>query len=146
MSIEKLQQKKELEKLEKHENDISDNEKNEETDDSRETLKEKKLKEQYSRLSEDQKSKFLPAQEEAIINIREYIKGEKELEDLLPEEYFVLQKLRTSYENFIKENPDKDVKFKFSEDINKRIYDNLIQKLSFKNLESHQRDNDQKKN
>ncbi|HAU66089.1 TPA: hypothetical protein DCW61_01960 [Candidatus Uhrbacteria bacterium] len=62
-----------------------------------------------------------------------------------PEESFVLDKLKIVYRKFKKENPDKPFAFDFSKDIDRKVYNNLIQRLAFKILEGRQNVGDQKK-
>ena len=110
---------------------------------NREAQKEERLKQQYSGLSDEQKAKFPDAQKDATKILTEYIQGKREIDDLSPEESFVLQKLKTSYENFKKDNPDKPFSFDFAKEIDKSIYNNLAQRLSFSTLESKRRVDDQ---
>lgn len=111
----------------------------------REAQKEERLKQQYSGLSDEQKAKFPNAQEDATKILTECIQGKREIDDLSPEESFVFQKLKTSYENFKKENPDNPFSFDFAKDIDKSVYNNLVQRLSFSALESKRKIDDQEK-
>ena len=115
------------------------------TEQDREAQKEERLKQQYSGLSDEQKAKFPDAQKDVAKVLTEYIQGKKEIDILSTEESFVLQKLKTSYENFKKDNPDKPFSFDFAKDIDKSVYNNLAQRLSFNFLESKSKIDDQEK-
>ena len=119
------------------------------TEQDREAQKEETLKQQYSGLSDEQKVKFPDAQKDATKILTECIQGKKEINDLSndlsPEESFVLQKLKTSYENFKKDNPDKPFSFDFAKNIDKSVYNNLVQRLSFSVLENKGKIDDQEK-
>ncbi|MCC7051353.1 MAG: hypothetical protein IT239_06215 [Bacteroidia bacterium] len=111
----------------------------------REAQKEERLKQQYSGLSDEQKATFPDAQKGATRVLTECIQGKREIEDLSPEESFVLQKLKTGYKNFKKDNPDKPFSFDFAKGIDKSVYNNLAQRLSFSALESKRKIYDTKK-
>jgi len=111
----------------------------------REAQKEERLKQQYSGLSDEQKAKFPDAQKDAAKILTECIQGKREINDLSSEESFVLQKLKTSYENFKKDNPDKPFSFDFAKDMDKSVYNNLAQRLSLSVLESKRKIDDQEK-
>lgn len=115
------------------------------TEQDREAQKEEGLKQQYSGLSDEQKTKFPDAQKDAAKILTECIQGKREVDDLSPEESFVLQKLKTSYENFKKDNPDIPFSFDFAKDIDRSVYNNLAQRLSFSVLESRRKIDDLKK-
>lgn len=111
----------------------------------REAVKQQQLSERYSKLSPEQKNEFPTAQTDAGKILNEHIQGRREIEGLSPEESFVLGKLKTTYEEFKRENPDKPFAFDFSRDIDRSVYNNLAQRLSFKILEGKQRISDQEK-
>lgn len=111
----------------------------------REAQKDEKLKQQYYGLSDEQRTKFPDAQKDAAKILTECIQGKKEIENLSPEESFVFQKLKSSYENFKKDNQDKPFSFDFAKDIDKSVYNNLAQRLSFGVLESKGKIDDQEK-
>jgi hypothetical protein len=112
---------------------------------NKEAQKEKGLKQQYASLSDEQKTKFPDAQKDVAKILTECIQGKGEIDNLSSEELFVIQKLKTSYENFKKDNPEKSFSFDFAKDIDKRVYDNLAQKLSFSVLENKRNIGDQEK-
>ncbi|MBU0597024.1 hypothetical protein KKA94_02575 [Patescibacteria group bacterium] len=111
----------------------------------RETAKQHQMSERYSKLPPEQKTEFPTAQTDAGKILNEHIQGKRELDDLSPEEFFVLGKLKTVYEEFKKENPDKPFGFELSRDIDQNVYNNLVQRLAFKVLEGKQRIGDQEK-
>jgi len=111
----------------------------------REAQKEEGLKQQYSGLSDEQKTKFPDVQKDAAKILTECIQGKREVDGLSSEESFVLQKLKTSYEDFKKDNPDKQFSFDFAKDIDRSVYNNLAQRLSFSVLESKRKIDDQEK-
>src|SRR3989338_892948 len=115
------------------------------TEQDKEAQKEEGLKHQYSSLSEEQKSNFPDAQKGVAKILNEYIQGKREIESLSPEESFVVGKLKIYYENFKRENPDKPFTFDFAKDIDRSVYNNLAQKLSFSILESKRKIGDQEK-
>lgn len=104
----------------------------------RETAKQKYLTEKYKDLNDKQKDNFPSAQSAAIEIAHEYIQGKKEANLLSDEESFVIGKLNISYEDFKKENPDKPFSFDFSREIDRSVYNNLVQKLAFQILEQRQ--------
>ncbi len=112
-------------------------------EENREAGKEKQLTERYAVLPNDQKNEFPSAQKDAARALAEHIQGKKDIDDLSPEESFVLGKLKTAYEEFKKENPDKPFSFDFAKDIDKSVYNNLAQRLSFGVLVSKQKIIDQ---
>ncbi len=111
----------------------------------REAVKQQQLSERYSKLPPEQKTEFPVAQTDAGKILNEHIQGKREIDGLSPEEFFVLGKLKTAYEEFKKENPDKPFAFDFSKDLDRSVYNNLAQKLSFKVLEGKQRIGDQER-
>jgi hypothetical protein len=113
------------------------------SENAREAQKEAGLKQQYLSLSAEQKVKFLDAQKEAGTILHECIQGKREMADMSTEESFVLQKLKESYENFKKDNKDKPFSFDFAKDIDKSVYNNLVQRLSLSVLERRQKVSDQ---
>lgn len=115
------------------------------TEQDREAQKDERLKQQYSGLSNEQKTKFPDAQKDAAKILTECIQGKREIENLSSEESFVLQKLKSNYENFKKDNPNKPFSFDFAKDIDKNVYYNLAQRLSFGVLEGKQKISDQEK-
>ena len=112
---------------------------------NREMQKDEGLRRQYANLSDEQKAKFFNAQKDAVKIWAECVQGKREIDDLSSEESFVLQKLKMSYENFKKNNPEKNFSFDFSKDLDKSIYNNLVQRLAFEILNSKRRIDDQKK-
>jgi len=96
-------------------------------------------------LSEEQKTEFPDAQKDAAKILTECIQGKREIEDLLPEESFVLGKLIEAYEEFKEKNPDKPFSFELAKDIDCRVYHNLAQRLSFRALEDKGKTSDQEK-
>jgi len=112
---------------------------------NRESEKEKQLAEQYTLLSDNQKKEFPSAQKDAMQVLTECIQGRKEIEDLSREESYVLSKLQHNYREFKKENPDKPFAFDFQQDIDRQVYNNLTQRLSFDVLGAKQKVKDQEK-
>ncbi|MDD4289848.1 MAG: hypothetical protein PHH83_01055, partial [Patescibacteria group bacterium] len=111
----------------------------------RELQKQQLINERYASLSDSQKIEFSGYQKDASDLLSKHIKGEEYLENLSPEEAFVLQKLKDSYENFKKGHPNESFNFQFERDIDKSVYNNLVQRLSFKVLENKQAISDQQK-
>lgn len=111
----------------------------------RETAKQQQMSERYSKLPPEQKTEFPTAQTDAGKILNENIQGKRELDDPSPEESFVLGKLKTAYEEFKRENPDKPFAFELSRDIDQNVYNNLVQRVAFKVLEGRQRIGDQEK-
>lgn len=114
-------------------------------EENREAGKEKQLTERYAGLPDSQKTEFPNAQKDAVRVLNEHIQGQRDIDNLSPEESFVLGKLKTAYEDFKKENPDKPFAFDFSKGIDRKVYNNLSQKLAFKVLEGRQNVGDQEK-
>ena len=114
-------------------------------EEDREVGKERQLTERYACLPDGQKTEFPNAQKDAARVLNEHIQGQRDIDNLSPEESIVLGKLKTAYEDFKKENPDKPFIFDFSKDIDRKVYNNLAQRLAFKVLEDRQNVGDQKK-
>ncbi|KKR84401.1 MAG: hypothetical protein UU31_C0006G0026 [Candidatus Uhrbacteria bacterium GW2011_GWA2_41_10] len=114
-------------------------------EEDREVGKERQLTERYAGLPDGQKTEFPNAQKDAARVLNEHIQGQRDIDNLSPEESIVLGKLKTAYEDFKKENPDKPFIFDFSKDIDRKVYNNLAQRLAFKVLEDRQNVGDQKK-
>ncbi len=112
-------------------------------EESREMGKKKQLTERYAGLPNDQKNEFPNAQKEAARVLTEHTQGQRDIDNLSPEESFVLGKLKTAYEEFKKENPDKPFSFDFAKNIDKSVYNNLAQRLSFNVLECWRKTKDQ---
>lgn len=112
---------------------------------AREAGKEKQINERFSKLPDDQKNEFSNAQKDAVKVLTEHIQGQRDIDGLSPEEFFVLGKLKTAYEEFKKENPDKPFNSDFLQGIDNKIYENLAQRLTFKVLEGKQNIIDQEK-
>jgi len=111
----------------------------------REATKQKQLAERYAGLRTEQKTEFPNAQKDAAQILTEHIQGKREIGGLSPQEFFVLSKLKTAYEEFKRENSDKPFAFDLSRDIDRSVYKNLAQKLTFKVLEGRQNVGDQEK-
>ena len=114
-------------------------------EENREAGKEKQLTERYAGLPNDQKTEFPNAQKDAARVLTEHIQDQRDIDNLSPEESFVLGKLKTAYEEFKKENPDKPFAFDFSKGIDRKVYNNFAQRLSFRVLEGRQNIGDQEK-
>jgi len=112
---------------------------------NKEDQKEVELKQQYSSLPDEQKTEFPNAQKDAAKILNEFIQGKREFNGLSSEESFVLGKLKISYEEFKKDNPDKPFSFDFSKDIDRSVYNNLAQRLSFGVLDGKRKIIDQEK-
>lgn len=111
----------------------------------REKQKNELMQNKYLGLTDEQKLKFSKAQIESADIINQYLQNQQTIDNLLPEENYVLQKLKNSYEEFKKNNHDKSFAFDFSQDLDKNIYQNLIQKLSFNILQTHLKNQDLEK-
>ena len=111
----------------------------------REAVKEKQLTERYAGLTDGQKTEFPNAQQDSARVLNEHIQGQRDIDNLSPEESFVLGKLKTAYKDFKKENHDKPFAFDFSKGIDRKVYNNLAQRLAFKVLEGRQNVGDQEK-
>jgi hypothetical protein len=110
---------------------------------TREEQKRGQFTKQYSQLPDDDKNKFPGAQGDAVKITHEFIKGERELPGLSREEQFVLDKIKSAYEDFKKENPDKEFPFQLASDIDKQVWDNLNYRLAFDVLNSQKQIADQ---
>lgn len=112
---------------------------------SREDQKEKNLATSYQGLSSEQKVQFTEAQKLAGARVIEHIQGRGDIDTLSREEQFVLLKLQNAYKEFKKKRPNDSFAFELSQDIDKRIYTHLVQRVSFKVLEGRQDIDDQEK-
>ncbi|MCK4554270.1 hypothetical protein KAU19_04895 [Candidatus Parcubacteria bacterium] len=112
---------------------------------AREVEKRKLSTEQYSQLPDEDKREFPEAQKGASKIIHEYIKGERDFEDLSKEEEFVLTKLKKAYDEFKNKNPDQKFSFDLSQDIDKQIFENLNYRLAFDVLNSQKGISNQEK-
>jgi len=105
---------------------------------AREDNKENYLNDRYSKLTSEKQAQFPDAQKESVQALSGHIKGQKDIEKLLPEESLVMSKLAESYAEFKKTNPDQPFSPKFSKEIDSKVYKNLVQRLSFSNLDKMQ--------
>jgi len=112
---------------------------------TRETKKEKQINERFAKLPDNQKAEFPNAQRDAVQVLTEHVQGQRDVDGLSLEESFVLGKLKTAYEEFKRENPDKPFDSNFLQGIDRKVYDNLAQRLTFKVLEAKQIVSDQEK-
>lgn len=112
---------------------------------NRETGKEKQINEKFTKLPDNQKVEFPNAQRDAVQVLTEHVQGQRDIDGLSPEESFVLGKLKTAYEEFKRENPDRPFDSNFLQGIDRKVYDNLAQRLTFKVLEGKQNITDQEK-
>ncbi|MCD4693853.1 hypothetical protein K8R62_00655 [bacterium] len=110
---------------------------------AREEKKRTQLIKKYSQLSGDDKGKFSGAQNDAMKIAHEYIKDERELSGLSKEEEFVFGKIKSAYESFKKENPDKEFPFKLVNDIDRQVWDSFNYRLAFNVLNSQKEISDQ---
>ncbi len=111
----------------------------------RELKKKETWEQRYKNFSEEQRKEFIDAQKDVTSILREHIQGKKNINSLLPEESFVLDKIKASYEYFKKENPDKAFHFDFAKEIDRSVYSNLAQRLSFNALERKRKIKDQER-
>lgn len=112
---------------------------------TREARKENAISESYAKLSEKDRGEFTRVQQNGANEIIKHIQGAENLQGLLPEEEFVLTKLRNLYQEFKKENPDKPFAFEFSREIDRKVYANLSYRLAFEILESKRIEGEQQK-
>lgn len=113
---------------------------------AREARKEESFRQQYERLAPEQRSRDFPvAQDVATLRIREFIQGPgDESEELPREEWYVIQKLRTQYREFKAEHPNEPFAFDFAQEINRKTYANIFQRLAFAELHGAQAREDQR--
>ncbi len=117
--------------------------KNDET--TREAVKQQRLTEKYAKLSSEEKKEFPAAQIEAGKILNEYIREEKAAVGLLPEEFFVLNKLKSAYREFKERNPQAPFAFNFSRVNDQEVFNNLVQRLAFKVLSDRRKISEQKR-
>ncbi len=110
----------------------------------REETKKRHLTDLYRALTLNQRKNFPNMQRAAQKTLGEYIQGNKAINGLSREEIFLLEELKSSYESFKKNNPNQPFKATFSQDIDKEIYDNLIQRIAFSHLEKEELADDKK--
>ncbi|MDD4409569.1 MAG: T3SS effector HopA1 family protein [Candidatus Pacebacteria bacterium] len=96
----------------------------------------------YSELSESQRGEYLNNQKEIGDLVVQYIQGKKTIDELSPSEALVLDKIRGTYKEFKKENPDSPFSFGFTRDIDRMVYNNLFYRLSFEMLEKSENGDD----
>lgn len=108
-----------------------------ENENKRETEKNQQLNRKYTGLLAEQKAEFPNAQKDAGEILGEHINNKTTIDSLLPEESFVLDKLRTAYTEFKQKNPDQPFRFELGNKIDHQVYSNLVRKMAFKVLESN---------
>lgn len=111
----------------------------------REKGKKESAREFYRHLPEDQKQKFPESQKESAQAITGHISGAKKLENLSPEENFVLTKIEQAYQAHKQESPDKPFHFELGKEIDRQVYDNLSYRLTIEDIKSKQAASDQKR-
>lgn len=103
--------------------------------------------EQFSKLSDEDRQHFPAHQAEAQTDIAQAMQGKVELAGLSAEEQLVVGKLQKAYSDFKTEHPDQPFNFdpnnSFSRGIDKRVYDNLVNRLAFDHNTVEQKVEDQ---
>lgn len=102
-------------------------------EEKRENKKTKELAEQYQNLSKTEKSQFSACQEQVKQIIANFFQ-DNEILILLPEEEFVLEKMKKIYNDEKTLNPSQPVAFKFTKEIDQKIFNNLINRLTFQRM------------
>ena len=102
-----------------------------EREETREIEKGKFDEERYSRLSEDQKSKFPSIQKDMAQLVAEHIKGTREIENLTGEERRALLKAEDAWKDSQEKNPGAPLTIKFGKEIDNKVYENLLNRLAF---------------
>jgi len=108
-------------------------------EEKREANKRAQINQDYQNLTDSQKKEFPQAQKEAMQIVNEYIQDKNDITSLLPEETWVLAKIKNEYQEAKKKNPDQPFAFKLGRDIDRAVYENLVQNLTFRVLEQNQR-------
>ena len=98
--------------------------------------KKNELDKEYSELSKNDKNKFFYAKKEAVEIVYGFIEGTKELSELTKEEESLLNRIKTAYEDFKKENSDEKFKFSFASEASKSIWKNFIYRFASNVLDS----------
>jgi len=110
----------------------------------RENTKTGIFQDRYNGLSDDDRQSFSSVQPEAIALMSKYAKGELTLTDLPIEEQWIMQKLQETFEKAKKENPDSpQLILSFSQDIDQKVYQNMIWRMSYQILERYGESQDQ---
>lgn len=111
---------------------------------AREQAKTKEIETKYSNLSPDQQQDFASTQHEAVGIINQAIRGQREIADLLsPEEQWVINKVKETYDQQKEQNPDAEPTLQFLKGIDQNVYTNLVNKLTFRLLEEKRQLGDQ---
>lgn len=113
---------------------------------TREARKEESFRQQYARLAPEQRRRDFPiAQDAATLRLRELIQGPGDASEELPrEEWHVLQKLRAQYREFKAEHPNEPFAFEFAQEIDRKTYANIFQRLAFAELHGARAREDQR--
>jgi len=77
--------------------------------------------------------------------LSEYTKNNYDIHDLSPSDSFVLNKLKATYQEQENKNAGQALAFDFAKDIDRKVYNNLVQRLTFIVLEINQNVNKQEK-
>jgi len=99
----------------------------------------------YQGLSLEQQKKFSGAQLQAGQRVIEHIQERNTLDVVSREEQHVLAKLQLAYREFKTAHPSDAFTFELSQDIDRKIYANLVQRLAFHELAIMQTRGDQEK-
>src|SRR3989344_9186193 len=106
-----------------------------ERESGRETEKEMAAQARYDLLDEAQKRDFPNLQQAASLRVSEHIKGAK-IENLSPEEWFVLAKAEDAWKAAQEKRPGAPFTIRFGREIDQKIYANLIHKLAFEEVKT----------
>jgi len=114
-------------------------------EDTREQQKEQSIGEQYQKLSDTQKAEFATAQQDATVIVLEHLKGVQNIGDKLTvEEQHVIQKIAITWKEAQLKNPEQALTIQLSKPLDQRIYNNMINRLSFDVLAAKGNIQDQK--
>ena len=94
-------------------------------------------------MSEQLRSQLVPARQEATEIISQYIKQNGEIADLRPQDRFVLDKLKTAWQESQKENPDSAQELRLQNPYDQSVFQNLIDRIAFTRLAERQELSDQ---
>ena len=102
---------------------------------AREGAKTKEFQKEYTNLAEEQKKNFIPSQKRIAETIAEFVKGDIQMDGLLStEELWVLNKAKDIYEKTLRQNPEVTLTLQFDQKIDREIYGNLVNRLTFASL------------
>jgi len=108
-----------------------------------ETNERSRLGQSFAKLPEALQTQLEPARQEATAIIADYIKSNGEIQNLRPQDQFVLNKLRTTWQESQKEAPGTAQDLRLQNPYDQAVFQNLVDRIAFTRLVVRQENADQ---